>query len=157
MFYDPLGVIPPMVLQTCLLFKNICNKKLAWDDVIPDKFAKEWNNLLKSLGNIKHINIDRYVSTTSNPDDVLELHGFCDASTVAYCAAVDIRVISNSPVITSLLVAKCRLVQMKDHSIPRLELLACLLLSSHLNTVIECISKQVEMRRIYCWSQLFLW
>ena len=106
MFYDPLGVIPPMVLQTCLLFKNICNKKLAWDDVIPNKFAKEWNNLLKSLGNIKHINIDRYVSTTSNPD-VLELHGFCDESTAAYCAAIYIRVISNSPVITSLLVAKC--------------------------------------------------
>ena len=83
---------------------------------------------MKSLGNIKHINIDCYVSTTSNPDDVLELHGFCDASTVAYCAAIYIRVISNSPVITSLLVAKCRLVQMKDHSIPRLELLACLLL-----------------------------
>ena len=53
---------------------------------------------------------------------------FRDASTVAYCAAIYIRVISNSPVITSLLVAKCRLVQMKDHSIPRLELLACLLL-----------------------------
>ena len=46
------------------------------------------SNLLKSLGNIKHINIDGYVSTTSNPDDVLELHGFCDASTVAYCAAI---------------------------------------------------------------------
>ena len=98
MFYDPLGVIPSMVLQTCLLFKNICNKKLAWD-VIPAKFAKEQNNLLKSLGNIKHINIDGYVSATSNPDDVLELHGFCDASTVAYCAAIYIRVISNSPVI----------------------------------------------------------
>ena len=107
MFYDPLGFIPPMALQTCLLFKNICNKKLAWDDVIPDKFVKEWNNLLKSLGNIKHINIDRYVSTTSNPDDVLELHGFCDASTAAYCAAIYSRIISNSPVITSLLLAKC--------------------------------------------------
>ena len=40
MFYDPLGVIPSMVLQTCLLFKNICNKKLAWY-VIPEKFAKK--------------------------------------------------------------------------------------------------------------------
>ena len=59
MFYDPLGVIPPMVLQTPLLFKNICHKKLAWDDVIPEKFAKEWNNLLKNLRNIKHISIDR--------------------------------------------------------------------------------------------------
>ena len=26
MFYDPLGIISPLLLQTCLLFKNICNK-----------------------------------------------------------------------------------------------------------------------------------
>ena len=80
---------------------------------------------MKSLGNIKHINIDCYVSTTSNPDDVLELHGFCDASEVAYCATIYIPVISNSSVITSLLAAKCQLVPMKGHSIPSLELLAC--------------------------------
>ena len=43
MFYDPLGFIPPKVLQTRLLFKKqkICNKKLDWDDVILEKFAKE--------------------------------------------------------------------------------------------------------------------
>ena len=85
MFYDPLGIISPLVMRTRLLFRNICNGKLYWDDIIPEKFAMEWNNLLNSLGDIKHINIDRYVSTTSNPDEVLELHGFCDK--VAYCAA----------------------------------------------------------------------
>ena len=141
MFFDPLGVISPLVLQTRLLFKNICNEKLDWDDVILEKFAKEWSVLLKSLGNIKHIDIDRYVSTTSNPDDIFELHGFCDASKVAYCAAIYVRVISNSSVVTSLLTAKCRLVPNKDHTIPRLELLVCLMLSSHMNTVIESISK----------------
>ena len=49
-----------------------------------------------------------HVSTTSNSDDVLELHGFCDASNAAYCAAVYTRVISNSSVVTTLLTAKCR-------------------------------------------------
>ena len=107
MFYDPLGVISPLVLQTRLLFKNICNEKLDWDDVIPEKFAKEWSVLLKSLGNIKHIDIDRYVSTTSNPDYIFELHGFCDASKVAYRAAIYIRVTCNSSVVTLLLTAKC--------------------------------------------------
>ena len=105
--YDPLGVISPLVLQTHLIFKNICNEKLDWDDIIPEKFAKEWSNLLNSLGDIKHINIDRYVSTTSNPDDVLGIHYFCDVSKVAYCAAIYVRVISNSSVVTSLLTAKC--------------------------------------------------
>ena len=108
MFYDPLGVISSLVLQTRLLFKNICNEKLYWDDIIPEKFTKEWSSLLNSLGDINHINIDRYIPTTSNSDDVLELHDFYDALNVAYCAAIYIGFISNSFVVTPLLTAKCR-------------------------------------------------
>ena len=52
--------------------------------------------------------IDRYLSTTSNSDDVLEFHGFCDVPNAVYCAAVYTRVISNYSVGTSLLTAKCR-------------------------------------------------
>ena len=74
MFYDLLGVISPLVLQTRVLFTKISIKKINWDDVIHKTFAKELSNLLNSPRNIKHINIDRYVSTISNPDDVLELH-----------------------------------------------------------------------------------
>ena len=66
---------------------------------------------------------------------------------------------SNSSVLTSLLTAKCRLFLNKDHTIPRIELLACLLLSSHMNTVIKSVSKQIEIHIIYCWtdSQISLW
>ena len=71
MIYDLLGVISPLVLQTRVLFTKISNKKVNWDDVIHKKFAKELSNLFKSPRNIKHINIDRYVSTISNPDDVV--------------------------------------------------------------------------------------
>ena len=73
---------------------------------MPETFAKEWSNLLNSLGDIKHINIDRYVSTTSNPD-VLELHGFCNASKVAFYTPIYIRVISNSTVVTLVPTTKC--------------------------------------------------
>ena len=76
MFYDLLGVTSPLVMRTRLLSKNICKEKLYGDDIIPEKFAKEWNNLLNSLGDIMHINIDRYVSTTSNPDDVFRASSF---------------------------------------------------------------------------------
>ena len=62
-------------------------------------------------------------------------------------------------IITSLLTAKCRLNPNKDHNIPRLELLASLLLSFHMNTVLESVSKKIEIHRIYCWndSQISLW
>ena len=58
-----------------------------------------------------------------------------------------------------VITVKCRLVPNNDHTIPRLELLACLLLPFHMNTFIESISKQIEIHRIYCWtdSQISLW
>ena len=62
-------------------------------------------------------------------------------------------------IVTSLLTAKCRLNPNEDQTIPCLELLASLLWSLHMNTVLESISKQIEIHRIYCWtdSQISLW
>ena len=129
--------------------RNLSTSELS--GLIPEKFAiEEWRNFLNSFGYIKHINIDCYISTTSNPDDVLELHGCCDASKVAYCAATYTRYIYNSSVISSLLTAECSLVPNKDHTIPRLESLACLLLSFRMNTVIKSQSKPIKIYRILC-------
>lgn len=59
-----------------------------------------------------------------------ELHGFADASTVAYAAAVYIRLSSRSGKIkTTLLVGKSKVAPIKSLSVPRLELAAAALLA----------------------------
>ena len=58
-----------------------------------------------------------------------------------------------------LYLAKCRLVPSKGLSIPRLELLACLLLSDQMKAVFDAFSTQITMNEVFCWpnSQNVLW
>ena len=44
MFFDTLRVISPLALQTRLLFKNIYNKKLYWDAIIPEDRSLSFNH-----------------------------------------------------------------------------------------------------------------
>ena len=38
MFFDPLGLICPLVLQVKLLFKEACILSVKWDDLLPTEF-----------------------------------------------------------------------------------------------------------------------
>lgn len=69
---------------------------------------------------------------TQQGDDVVkcELHGFSDASNVAYAAVVYQRLtLKSGCVVTSLLAAKSKVAPIKQLTIPRLELTAAVLLS----------------------------
>ena len=48
---------------------------------------------------------------------------------------------------------------MKDLSIPRLELLACVLLSKLVVSVINAVRLEVQVRNVFCWtdSQIAVW
>ena len=59
----------------------------------------------------------------------------------------------------SLWVSKSRLVPSKSFSIPRLELLACLLLSKLVVSVLKAVEGEVKVLHVFCWSdsQVSLW
>ena len=60
---------------------------------------------------------------------------------------------------TTLYSAKSRLVPSKSLSIPRLELLAYLLLYKQMKAAFEAISAQIAINKLFCWSdlQIALW
>ena len=84
---------------------------------------------------------------------MIEIHGFCDSSTQLSCAVVYVRVVCSHGVEVNLWAGKCRVAPMKDLSIPRLELLACVLLSKLVVSVINAV------RKVFCWtySQISEW
>ena len=80
----------------------------------------------------------------------VQLHGFSDASQLAFGAVVYARHIhSDSSVTVALLMAKTRVAPTKSISIPRLELCGATLLAQLVTYVAEFLN--IPKERIYCW------
>ena len=82
------------------------------------------------------------------------MHGFSDASTLAYGACIYIKSVSKAGNIKiSFVTSKPRLVSLKKKlSAPRLELLWNLILAKLINVVYNALLQEVIIRSYYCWS-----
>ncbi|XP_055590213.1 uncharacterized protein LOC129742346 [Uranotaenia lowii] len=87
--FDPLGLISPTIVIAKLLVQQLWRRKLGWDDHLDNDSLKNWNELRESLSHLNEVVIPCQV-TFSNAV-AYELHGFADASMVAYGACVYIR------------------------------------------------------------------
>ena len=90
---------------------------------------------------------------------MIEFHGFCNSFAQAYYAVVYVRVVCSHGVKVNFWTGKCRVAPMKDISIPRLELLACVLLSKLVVLVVNAVRLEVQVRNVFCWtdSQIAVW
>lgn len=90
------------------------------------------------------------MGTGANVERV-EVHGFGDASNLAYGAVVYLRVISKDESISvSLLCSKTKVAPLKTQSIPRLELCAAVLLCNLIKFVVKTLD--LGTVAIFCWS-----
>ena len=97
MFYDPLGLICPIVLQFRLIFQSLCAEKLEWDSSLPLHHSVQWKKLLNNLTKLRTVSVKRYLLLNpANDTGTVELHGLCDSSSEAYGVAMYIRGISKS-------------------------------------------------------------
>ena len=42
MFYDPIGLLQPILINLKRFFQGICKQKLSCDDLLPDDFRREF-------------------------------------------------------------------------------------------------------------------
>ncbi|XP_070172315.1 uncharacterized protein [Polyergus mexicanus] len=125
--YDPLGWVTPATVAAKLVMQQLWRAKIGWDEVIPDAIMARWQILYSTLPNLNRIVLPRWMNSLS---DSAELHGFADASTHAYAAAVYMRVTnSDGRVFVSLIAGKSKVAAISPMTVPRLELSAALLLS----------------------------
>ena len=152
-FFDPLGLVCPVVLQAKLLFQELCELKVDWDEVIDGDVAKKWDRFLKDLKDCRSNCMPSFVLSYVREKIVsLEMHGFCDSSNVAYAAAVYVRVVTSVAMVVNLLSAKSNVAPLKAVTIPRLELLACLLLSKLVVSVRKAVEVEVKIGLLMLWS-----
>ena len=58
-FYDPIVFVSPVTISFKVLFQELCEAKLDWDDVIPPELQHKWKSLVSSLQKCQPISIPR--------------------------------------------------------------------------------------------------
>ena len=132
--FDVLGWFSPAVIKVKILLQRLWEEGINWDDLAPSSIRDAWQKWKSELPCLLSKAIPRYYC----PKDVRivseRLHGFSDASEVAYAAVVYLRMVdSKGSVHITLVTSKTKVAPIKRLSIPRLELCGALLLSKLLN------------------------
>ena len=117
------------------------------NEIRSNYIQKRW---MKYLNVLNTLSVNRHVLCCDSR--IVDIHGFCDSAGKAYCAVVSEAVSCSDGVLVNYWVGKSRLVPMRKLSTPRLELLACLLLSELVILVNDAVKSEVRIKEICCWS-----
>ena len=153
-FYDPLGLLAPVTIRFKILFQILCQRKLEWDNPLPEELIQEWNDLVADLSEGQRIFIPRgYANDVNEPISSTTLHGFCDASTIAYGAAVYLALKTEANnIIVRFVTAKTQVAPLKSQTIPRLELLSAFLLSRLMVSVSDSLKPTMPKLELKCYT-----
>ena len=152
-FFDPLGLICPVILELKVLFQDLCCSKISWDEEIPAEKRLQWEKLITELRNVQKISVPRCLYRKGLGDAKnCYLHGFVDASKSAYGAVIYLVYELNDKVYSSLICAKSRVSPLKELSIPRLELMAARILSTLMDRVYKALKLQLKIEGCKYWS-----
>ena len=77
-FYDPLGLLSPVLTTGKLVFQDSWCTGVEWDELLSDDLATLWRTWVTLLPHLLHIHIARWTGTTRK--DSYQIHVFCDAS-----------------------------------------------------------------------------
>ncbi|XP_059050188.1 uncharacterized protein LOC131845171 [Achroia grisella] len=148
--YDPMGWIAPSVVIAKVMIQKLWLAGLEWDEEAPKELIKEWLTYRSELPQLTAYKIPRWMYT-KNDNVSVELHGFSDASQIAYAAVVYARIIDSSGVVhVSLVSSRSRVAPIKQISIPRLELCGAVLLAKLLVEVADILV--VPITNVKAWT-----
>ena len=132
--YDPNGYIAPVTITGKILIQDVWRLSLDWDQEVPPEILERWKVFWETIKYLEKFTIDRWIGT--NRVVSVQIHGFSDASTMAYGAVIYARVErADGNVTSNLIVAKTRVAPLKTITVPRLELAAAELLGRLLEEV----------------------
>ncbi|GFW15395.1 integrase catalytic domain-containing protein [Trichonephila clavipes] len=139
----------PVVAKAKIFLQKLWMLKIDWTDLLPDTINRKWRQFVESLQVVNDININRCI-VVEQPE-VIELHGFSDASQSAYGAVVYCKSItSDGRMLVHLIASKSRVAPTKQTTIPRLELCAAVLLAKLVHRVKQAL--KLNVTNTFLWS-----
>jgi len=93
--FDVLGWFSPSTIKVKILMQQLWEDKVDWDDPVPSRIQNAWIQWRSELPLLSQKCIPRCYFNKSQPRS-MEIHGFADASEVAYAAVVYLRITDES-------------------------------------------------------------
>ncbi|GFW33015.1 integrase catalytic domain-containing protein [Trichonephila clavipes] len=147
--FDPLGLLGPVITKAKIFMQQLWTLQIDWSERLPEKEASEWKEFVRSLVALNGINIERCIVIPNA--EVIELHGFCDASERAYGAAIYARSINpDGEIKVKLVASKSRVSPVKQVTMPRLELCSAVLLAKLMHKVKRAL--RMDITSVFFWT-----
>jgi Pao retrotransposon peptidase len=123
---DPVDFTAPALLQPKFLLQSAWLAKLGWEEKTPGRNRSE---VPKMAGRaVLSPEYQNFTRERKPQESLAHMHTFFDASDDAYAAVVYLRTVDiNGQVMAQLLMEKSRWAPLRKPTIPRLELLACVI------------------------------
>ncbi|XP_028176630.1 uncharacterized protein LOC114364612 [Ostrinia furnacalis] len=145
--FDPLGWLAPVNTKLKIIFQRVWKENTHWDEQVSDEIYEMWSKVQSDIDRINECQIPRWIA--SNECDVIELHGFCDASMEAYACVVYAKM-KNKPTVV-LIAGKSKLVPHKKLlTLPRLELSGAYLLTKLITKIKQSLNQ--HKTEIFGWT-----
>ena len=133
--FDPLGWISPVIVSLKIFIQSLWTLTKEWEQKLPDEQTEYWKSCYNALSKIAEIRIPRWIGVQPAAR-AYKLHGFADASKLAYAGVVYLRIIGEDAQVF-LLGFKTKVAPIKTLSIPRLELCAAQLVMKYTKGFVE--------------------
>ena len=145
--YDILGLFSPSVIKVKLLLQRLWEAGIDWDDPVPQEIETSWKRWKDEICTLQRHLIPRCYFTKHSHTLSMQLHGFSDASEVAYAGVVYLRSVdTRGKVHVSLVVAKTKVAPIKRLTMPRLELCGALITAQLLHHVSQVLQVSATFR-----------
>lgn len=148
--FDPLGWLGAAIIPAKILIQRLWVEKLDWDERVSGDIEEEWYRLRNEYNNLSEIKINRWIGIEYTDLSGITLHGFCDASTKAYCAVVYCRVETATGIRSGIVASKTRVAPVRPISLPRLELCGAVILARLLKQTREAM--RIPTNQVYAWT-----
>ena len=152
--YDVFGFFAAFVIRAKILIQELWKKKLDWDVPITGEIEQKYRQWTDEIAILDTIELPRSPFRNIRKQQIksIQLHGFADASLVAYGAVFYLRVESiDGEVEVAYLMAKTRVASLKKPPIARLELLAAHSLAKLKDYIIRSIGEEIYIDEIHYW------
>ena len=150
--YDPLGLISPVTVRVKVIFQEVCRQKCEWDEQLGEGVKKGVEDWTKDLIACRKIDVKGCIYYHPHKEvEECSLHGFADASKKAYCGMVYLVYRTQVGRYAQMLTSKTRVAPLKELSIPRLQLMAALILVKLMVSVKGALALERCVKRSKLW------